>query len=245
MLQGRTQRGIQSQAKWATSAGGHSIGLHWSNASTDLSSRHSSTYRSVQQKPILFLGGVHGDEPEGVWLAEATLEWLKIYEEKYRSPWHLITCLNPDGYKKNQRVNSNGVDLNRNFPEEKWSEYHTAPRYFPGPRPASEPEVKALIQLIDEIQPKVIIHCHSWKPCIVLTGDQELETARILSRHSGYEFKQDIGYPTPGSLGEYGWTEKKIPVICIEVEEKIQRSKIPELFRKAIEEIFVFGGNHD
>ncbi len=155
----------------------------------------------------------------------------------------LIPCLNPDGFGKNERVNGNGVDLNRNFPEKNWSSYHTAPRYYPGPRPCSEPEVKALIQLIDEIQPRIIIHCHSWKPCIVLTGDSEIETAKTLSRHTGYEFMHDIGYPTPGSLGEYGWREKKIPVICVEVEEKLQRPAIESLFRKPIEEIFIAGAN--
>ncbi len=184
------------------------------------------------------MGGTHGDEPEGVSLAEYTLKILQQLS-KETHPWVLITCLNPDGYSKNERVNSRGVDLNRNFPENKWTGHHTAPRYFPGPNPSSEPEVKALVKLIDEINPRVIIHCHSWKPCIVLTGDSEIETAKILSRHTGYEFMHDIGYPTPGSLGEYGWCERGIPVICIEVEEKLARPEIEKLFHKAIEEIFI------
>ena len=31
-----------------------------------------------------------------------------------------IPCLNPDGMSKNTRTNSNGVDLNRNFPTKNW-----------------------------------------------------------------------------------------------------------------------------
>jgi protein MpaA len=221
---------MESVTNWAKSAGGQPITLHKSDVPKN----------SDNKKPILFLGGTHGDEPEGVWLAESTLEWLG-QQQRSCHPWYLITCLNPDGLQKNQRVNANGVDLNRNFPEKNWTKNHTATRYFPGTTPGSEPEVQALVKLISEIQPRLIIHCHSWKPCIVLTGEREIETAKILSRHSGYDFKQDIGYPTPGSLGEYGWREKQIPVICIEVEEKLERSAITPLFRQAIEEIFVTG----
>jgi len=218
---------IECLPNWATSAGGRAISLYKSQS--DLSSN---------QRPILFMGGTHGDEPEGVWLAESTLEWITASREQMTHPFYLIPCLNPDGLSKNERVNSNGVDLNRNFPEKNWSNFHTAPRYFPGEGPGSEPEVQALVKLIDQINPRIIIHCHSWKPCIVLTGERETETAKILSRHSGYQFMKDIGYPTPGSLGEYGWREKDIPVICIEVEEKIERGQIDSLFRKAIDEIF-------
>lgn len=220
---------IEAFPNWATSAGGRAISLY-----------QSKMAGSPQQKPILFLGGTHGDEPEGVWLAEYALQMLQEISQETH-PWALITCLNPDGFAMNERVNSRGVDLNRNFPEKKWTGDHTAPRYFPGPKASSEPEVQALVQLIDKINPRIIIHCHSWKPCIVLTGDSEIETAKVLSRHTGYEFMHDIGYPTPGSLGEYGWRERKIPVICIEVEEKLARPEIEKLFRKAIEEIFIIG----
>jgi murein peptide amidase A len=220
---------IESFPNWATSAGGKAIPLY-----------RSKNDGSPRQKPILFLGGTHGDEPEGVWLAEYTLKLLQKNSEGTH-PWVLLPCLNPDGFDKNERVNASGVDLNRNFPDKNWSEFHTAPRYYPGKKPSSEPEVQALVKLIDEINPRIIIHCHSWKPCIVLTGDAEIETAKILSRHTGYEFMQDIGYPTPGSLGEYGWRQRNIPVICIEVEEKLARPEIEKLFHKAIEEIFIIG----
>lgn len=225
---------FESNPNWAMSTSGKPIALFSSKRV------RSKKVASPQQKPILFLGGVHGDEPEGVCLAQYTLKLLGECQ-KETHPWALIPCLNPDGLFKKTRVNDRGVDLNRNFPEKNWTAFHTAPRYFPGSEPASEPEVKALVQLIDEIEPRVIIHCHSWKPCIVLTGDKEIETAKLLSQHTGYTFTQDIGYPTPGSLGEYGWRERGIPVICIEVEEKLPNLEIEKLFHRAIEEIFIIG----
>ncbi|MGE3974310.1 MAG: DUF2817 domain-containing protein [Bdellovibrionales bacterium] len=227
---------FETNPTWSKSAGETPIALHWSPRF------HEELKRG--KKPILFMGGTHGDEPEGVWLAEDTLHWLnqKLQNQELpQHPWALITCLNPDGHKINERVNAHGVDLNRNFPDNHWTGYHTAPRYYPGPKPASEPEVAALVKLIQEIQPQLIVHCHSWKPCIVLTGERGQNCAEYLAKSSGYEFMHDIGYPTPGSLGEYGWKNCNVPVICIEVEEKIERSKIPSLFQKGIEELFENG----
>ncbi len=216
---------VLTNEKWAFSANKNPIAL----------------YSSVQKntnaaRPILIIGGVHGDEPLGVWLSEHVLAWLQ--ETPVSLPWHLITCINPDGYQKNERTNGNGVDLNRNFPCNNWSEAFEKPRYYPGPKPNSEPEVQALVKLIDETRPQLIIHCHSWEPCIVYTGDPAKKDSDRLAKSSGYESRADIGYPTPGSLGEYGWNDKKIPVICIEEQDHQPKEKVWPRFKNGFIEIF-------
>lgn len=195
-------------------------------------------------KPILFVGGVHGDEPEGVWLAEAFLNRILSAFAKSSSPsswpqkpWVLIPCLNPEGFQKNERTNSGGVDLNRNFPSPDWSSEAKAPRYYPGAHPASEPETQALINIISIYKPKLIIHFHSWKPCIVYTGQPAAPVASSLGLHSGYETHEDIGYPTPGSLGQYGWFSHQIPVICIEEQEGAPRNHIWRRFQWALTDL--------
>ncbi len=217
---------------------------HWASSAGE---RKISLYKSSEtpQNPILFIGGVHGDEPEGVTLATATLNWLKeTCEQKTTEgkttlcPWVLIQCLNPDGFAKNERTNDHGVDLNRNYPSRDWSPEAKKPRYNPGPQPASEPEIKALIALIEEIKPRIIIHCHSWEPCIVYAGAPAMNDAKILSEVSGYEMRNDIGYPTPGSLSQYAWVDHKIPVICIEEQEHIALDKVWPNFGEAIKKIF-------
>ncbi len=180
--------------------------------------------------PILLIGGVHGDEPEGVVLGQAVEKWL-IQEQEAghlnpEQPWIVIPCLNPDGVALNQRVNGRGVDLNRNYPASNWSPEHSQSRYFPGPSPGSEPEIQALVQLIQERRPKLIIHFHAWKPSIVLTSDARgLEWAQPLAQASSYPIMDSIGYPTPGSLSHFGWQDLGTPIICIEEEEWIERDK--------------------
>ncbi|MEQ1878880.1 MAG: DUF2817 domain-containing protein [Bdellovibrionia bacterium] len=223
---------VQERKAWSKSAGGRPIDLF-----------ASSNFKwTKDESPLVFIGGVHGDEPEGVWLAEATLDWLRnATASAVGISWLLIPCLNPDGLELNQRMNGNGVDINRNFPNQNWSPEFPKPRYNPGPKPASEPETRAMLKLIEDYKPQMIIHCHSWNPCIVLTGDKGVNCAEYLAASTGYPYKQDIGYPTPGSLGDYAWYEKDIPVICVEVAEKIEREKVWPLFKSGIEKVFLNG----
>ena len=189
-------------------------------------------------RPLVMVGGVHGDEPEGVALAEATLLWLKNNPEKTKVPWVLIPCLNPDGYKAHRRTNAAGVDLNRNYPAKSWSAEAKEERYFPGPFAASEPEVQAMVKLIEELKPRLIIHCHSWNPCIVVTGAPAQLDGERLSNACGYPLQETIGYDTPGSLSQYGWFDQQIPIICIEEQEGTALEKVWPHFAKAIEQIF-------
>jgi murein peptide amidase A len=88
----------------------------------------------VGERPIILFGGVHGDEPEGVRLAEDTLRAVYAWSNSvWLVPWVIIPVLNVDGYLARTRVNGRGVDLNRNYPSQDWSADATEPRYSPGP----------------------------------------------------------------------------------------------------------------
>lgn len=191
---------------------------------------------------VLFIGGVHGDEPAGVQLAQDLLRWLIDVEntqcEKVRASWTLIPCLNVDGYQRKSRVNGNGVDLNRNFPSHDWNQAHRAPRYYPGSHPQSEKEVQALVQLIDELNPFVIVHFHSWKPAIIYTGADARPFAEFFAAPS-YPLQDDIGHPTPGSLGQYGWYQKKIPVVCIEEKDGTPMNLVWAHFKAGFERLIL------
>lgn len=222
---------IFSQSSWRTTALGSAIELHSSHELQNQAYLH----------PVVVIGGVHGDEPEGVQLARETLRWLR---ERLPSaagvcPWVLIPCLNVDGFAKNTRVNGRGVDLNRNYPSSDWSSEARAERYYPGPHAASEPEVQAMVDLIRITKPRLLIHCHSWSPCIVGTGESAARDSKRLSSSSGYVYQNEIGYPTPGSLSSYGWHDLRIPVICIEEQEGLaDLSTVWPRFERGMHDIF-------
>jgi protein MpaA len=198
---------------------------------TDIPLWESTT---ISERPLLLVGGVHGDEPEGVELATQLLLWLQKNNNETIRSWILIPCLNMDGYKTKQRTNFRGVDLNRNFPTSDWSPEHKAARYFPGPKPSSELETQALVKLIEERKPELIVHFHSWEPCVVYTGKPGREVAEDLARDTGYEAREDIGYPTPGSLGQFGWLMHQTPVICIETQERAPLETVWPRFRSGL-----------
>jgi protein MpaA len=214
------QAKIIHQTSWARSSRGTPIELYKKTHMRD----------GKATAPILFVGGVHGDEPEGVHLAREFLKWLDHSEataaDSILHSWILVPCINVDGYASGQRTNHNGVDLNRNFPSHDWSAEAKAPRYFPGPAPGSEYEIQAMVELIITEKPRLIVHFHSWEPCVVYTGAKGKVASEILAGQTGYPVREDIGYPTPGSLGQYGWLEHHVPVVCIEEQEHTDLEKV-------------------
>ncbi|HPI40064.1 MAG TPA: M14 family zinc carboxypeptidase [Pseudobdellovibrionaceae bacterium] len=240
-IEHKARRAISNQPRRAISNQPRRAILHQDRWAQSHQLRPIEMYQSLdpQVRPFLFIGGVHGDEPEGVELAQKFLKWLLEQENLGQSlhPWILIPCLNVDGYAENNRLNGAGVDLNRNFPSSDWSPIAAKERYQPGKSPASEPEVKAVVDLIHQTNPSLIVHFHSWHPCIVYTGQLGATAATFLAERSPYEAKEDIGYPTPGSLGQYGWLNHQTPVICIEEQSDCPLEEVWGHFNKALPEL--------
>lgn len=173
---------------------------------------------------ILILGGVHGDEIEGVQAAHGLLgEFLKSFP--YNLQITIVPSFNMDGVLKKQRRNSNGVDLNRNLPTTDWSPQFTKENYHPGPQANSEPENQALVNYIQRFQPQFILSLHSWLPMLNTNGDCR-KIASCISALTGYKITDDIGYPTPGSLGTYAGVERHIPTLTYEIERELPGREI-------------------
>ena len=181
---------------------------------------------------VLIIGGVHGDEIEGVALAMGLLErWLVQFDLKLQIT--LIPMLNVDGVLNKTRVNANGVDLNRNLPTKDWTAEVLNPRYPPGPSALSEPENKALVKLIEAIKPNWILNLHSWKPMLNTNGNCE-PLASDLHKWTGYPIEPTVGYSTPGCLGTYTGIERKMPTITYEIERGLSTKNILKIHRTAI-----------
>ncbi len=193
------------------------------------------TFTENKHLPYIFiLAGVHGDEIEGLWIANHCRKmWQDFFPYSFVQVF-LVPEVNPDGVLRNTRTNSNKVDLNRNLPTTDWgssSEMHE--RYPPGPYACSEPENQALVSLIESYQPIAILTLHSYlNPQINNNGNDEtgvIDWADELYKVSPYKKitrGEGIGYATPGSLGTYAGYEKGIPTITYELLRGSNKEKI-------------------
>lgn len=183
-------------------------------------------------KYLYLLGGVHGDEVEGVYVLKELFAWLKTEHTLKDLPMVVIPILNVDGYRANSRTNAHLVDLNRNLPTKDWSTEHTKPRYNPGPKPLSEPENQFLVKLLDKYKPGMIISFHTWKPILNYNGNCK-EEADFLAGFNSYEVASDIGYPTPGSLGTFATEKYDCPVLTFECPElKKHKETLKEIWEE-------------
>ncbi len=170
---------------------------------------------------VLLVGGIHGDELASV---SVVFHWLRLLEADPapRVTWNVVPALNPDGLLRRpaRRVNSRGVDLNRNFPVPDWhrralGEYWVertgrSPRRYPGTDPLSEPESRWLAREIESFRPHAIVSVHAPHGVVDFDGPP-----RGPGRLGALDMKLLGAYP--GSLGSYGGVLKRIPVITVEL----------------------------
>ncbi|MHC4989487.1 MAG: DUF2817 domain-containing protein, partial [Planctomycetota bacterium] len=121
----------------------------------------------------------------------------------------VVPVLNPDGYARSSRHNANGVDLNRNFPA---SNFQASRRT--GAEPLSEPEARALHDLIHEYMPDRVIVMHQPLSCIDYDGPAH-ELARALADDCTLPVRK-LG-ARPGSLGSYAGETLRIATITVEL----------------------------
>lgn len=181
---------------------------------------------------VLILGGVHGDEREGVEAALGLVHrWSVSFPFQLRTT--VIPALNMDGVLRSSRVNARGVDLNRNMATKDWSAEIKTPRYNPGPAANSEPETQALVRWLEENQAVFVLSLHSWKPMLNVNGACERE-AEAIAKWTGYTVEKSIGYPTPGCLGTYCGLERDVPTLTYEIERGLATEEILRLHVPAI-----------
>ncbi len=188
------------------------------------------TTNSTYSKTILIIGVFHGEEPQGEYLIN---KFLETDLSNLKNKLLIIPCLNPDGKSKNQRQNANMVDLNRNFPTKNWKRTEKND-YFGGDSPASETETRFMIDIIDNYKIDAILSIHAPFKIVNFDGPAQ-ELAQKISEITKYPLQADIGYPTPGSFGNYAGVERNIPTITLELPENESNESLWRVNKKVFE----------
>jgi len=170
---------------------------------------------------VLLMGGIHGDEYSAISIMFKWMDKLNKFHSGLFH-WQVIPLLNPDGllhFKRAQRQNANGVDINRNFPSKDWSELalnywekrtYKNPRRYPGPLANSEFETQWFINTIKTFKPDVIIAVHAPHSLVDYDGPQNAPNKL------GHLKLRQLG-TYPGSLGNYAGVDLDLPVITVEL----------------------------
>ena len=185
---------------------------------------------------LLVFAAIHGEEGETTTALSRALRHLAAPSPHCA----VVLAANPDGLLRGTRGNARGVDLNRNFPTSDWRPdpvLHRstldAPRdvaLSPGEEPGSEPETRALIELIRELKPEAVVALHAPLGCI--DDPNESDLGRWLTERTGLPLVPDPGYPTPGSFGTWG-AEQGLHVVTYELglitPDDVVRDHVPVL----------------
>lgn len=183
----------------------------------------------------LLIGGVHGNETEGVrFMEDFTREFaLDAKTSPFDCSLILLPVMNPDGFLSFRRQNENGVDLNRNMPSKDWAPSEPGIKYYSGEAAGGEPETQALVALLEKYKPDYIISFHSWKPMLNINGPSR-QFGETIGKDFQYPIEEDIGYPTPGSLGTYAGLERGIPTITLEFERGLPLDTVYQKARRGV-----------
>ena len=180
-------------------------------------------------RKVLFVGGIHGDEPEG---AYTTAQLPAAFTDAGLADTVTLTILedaNPDGRAAGTRDNANGVDINRTFPASNFDPSN-------GGSPLSQPESRALFDTINRVQPGLVLVAHSWAGHNFVNFDGPARTiAERFAASSGLPVVETSSFaPTPGSLGSYVGRDRGTPLLTIEVLKGSDQKAVWEQIREAL-----------
>lgn len=174
-------------------------------------------YQNVVSNPrasVVAIAALHGNE-RGI--APAAMGFTNTVVPDGVNAF-VLPIANPDGWAANQRRNANGVDLNRNFPVQ-WRR-----NVISGPSPASEPETRAMMDLVDGIRPTVTVWMHEMLRYVAHVSPAAVPYAEAWAR--------PISYPTR-SVFQYGggesWTGRVLGLPSVLVEGESFEATVSDL----------------
>lgn len=181
---------------------------------------------------VMMIATIHGNESAGTPLLRRLASHLKSNPDLLSGvQLVLVPVANPDGFDRNRRTNSQGVDLNRNFPT---SNFFSRSRN--GDTPLSQWESRALYDLILHWNPGRVVSIHQPLRCIDYDGSAK-SLAEAMAVASGLPVRK-LG-ALPGSLGTLLGEDLGIPIVTVELPGAATRYSQQKLWDKYGEMLLV------
>lgn len=178
------------------------------------------------EETVLLLASIHGSEPAGTPLVERFEAWLTNHPAEWVGlRIAIVPVANPDGYARGERFNTNGVDLNRNFPTGNRTDRKTH-----GDSPLSEPEAQALLRVVRSSNPVRVVSLHQPVECIDYDGPGLALAEAMSTAIEGRLPVKKLG-GRPGSLGSYVGIVLGRPIITLELPRHAEERPTDELWR--------------
>ena len=172
---------------------------------------------------IAVLSSLTGNSDATVALAEK-LAGVLAREELV--PVHLSVLVvrtpNPDGQADRTLTNSRGVDLNRNFPSTRFT---ASPRRETGEKPGSEPETRAIIQILNQFNPELVVHVVESRSTRGTVRSDDYIPRKLLPQYDAAPF--DRVYKG-GSLAGYVHETMKRSIVEVELPNEHKASSDEE-----------------
>jgi len=216
---------------------------------------------------VLFVGAIHGNEQVSVYVV---LKIIEMIVDDYNTggtsfagyDFYFIPVMNSYGLTYSERLNINGVDLNRNFPFA-WNIGDNS-----GNSPADQEETRVIMQIIDQHNINLLTAYHTGNVCISFPWDYigTHNTSGIPEFYSEQEFVSNYHpqyglyvlsvseysklvkangissyysiegydwYPSYGTLTDWAYAEKGILSYTVELHSRLHYSESDdELIKK-------------
>ncbi|MBI3861243.1 MAG: succinylglutamate desuccinylase/aspartoacylase family protein [Planctomycetia bacterium] len=186
----------------------------------------SRYYRSIERRPIestvigtgarhiAIMASLHGDELQSQALVEELARSLRENPDLARKATVLlIKTPNPDGSLARSPYNTRGVDLNHNFPSANWTALDNKRS---GARAGSEVETKAVMRLLSEFRPGLLVHIKDSRAggFVNFDGAAQAQAEQMASLIS-CQVMQGRGARTSGSVENYAQTRLSCPSVTL------------------------------
>jgi protein MpaA len=225
---------VSGNSSWSYSSRSHCYTTF--SIGTSVQGRPLTAYEfgsNLDSNMVLFIANMEGNEQNSANLLTQWIPDIDANPGKIPSGRTVVVIphINPDGYVADTRLNAAGIDLNRNFPANNWSEQVTEPlgngvvTNDGGPYPLSAPESQALASFYEAHKPMLTLTMHSHGGIVEANdagnSDALGATYASLADYKAiptYKIGNFFDYTTTGAFEDWANNKLNLPVLEVELE---------------------------